>query len=160
MGWILCPKFESTDAERVRDLMVFPELRWIDRFYLVPPLLFNAALWWLFGPAVFVWAGLVGTVMSWHLLFTANSVCHLYGWRRFDTGEGSRNNPILGVLLLGEGWHNNHHRLASAARQGFYWWEIDLSYYLLRLLQALRIVWEVREVPAHVLDEGRKLLRN
>jgi len=157
LGWILCAKYEATDYHRIPDFARYPELRWLNRYYVVPPLVANALLWLFWGPAVFVWGALVSTVMSWHLLFTANSVCHMYGGRRFNTKDESRNNLFCVVFLLGEGWHNNHHRFPSAARQGFYWWEIDVNYYILRLLQLCGIVWEIREVPANILEEGRTL---
>jgi len=151
MGWILCSKYKDTDWARVRDLAKFPELRWLDRYHAVPPIVAGAVLWFAAGPAVFIWAGLVATVVEWHALFTANSLCHVFGSRRFDTRDTSRNNALFGVLLLGEGWHNNHHHYPGAARQGFYWWEVDVTYYVLRALEAVGLVWDVRGVPERVL---------
>lgn len=154
MGWILCDKYKDLRHELIPDLTRYPELRWLDRFHVVPPLLVWAALWIFFGPAVFVWAGLVATVLNWHGLFTANSLCHMYGSRRYDTPDTSRNNPFFAMLLLGEGWHNNHHRYPGAARQGFFWWEIDPTYYLLKMLAAMGLIWDLQEVPKRVLAEG------
>ncbi len=151
MGWILCDKYKDVDLERVSDLARFPELRWIDRHASIPPVLALGALYFLAGPSIFIWAGLLGTVAGWHGLFIANSLCHLYGRKRFPTDDDGRNNALFGVLLLGEGWHNNHHYYPGAARQGFVWWEVDPTYYTIKLLQFLGIVWNVREVPERVM---------
>ena len=77
----------------------------------------------------------------------------MWGTRRYATTDDSRNNPLLAVLTLGEGWHNNHHHYQRSARQGFYWWEIDVTYYVLKMLEALHIVWDVEGVPRHVRDQ-------
>ena len=84
--------------------------------------------------------------------YTINSLAHVWGKRRYDTDDTSRNNWLLALLTLGEGWHNNHHRYMACARQGFFWWEIDVTYYLLRLLQRIGVVWDIREPPAHLLE--------
>jgi stearoyl-CoA desaturase (delta-9 desaturase) len=93
--------------------------------------------------------------MLYHATYTINSLAHRFGWRRFDTPDHSRNNAALALLTLGEGWHNNHHRYPGAARQGFYWWELDLSYLGLRLLQMLGLVWNLRPVPRKIIEAGR-----
>lgn len=151
MGWILCDKYKKVDLGRVPDLTCYPELRWINKYALVPPFIVLAAIYFLAGPAIFVWGGLVATLLSWHGLFIANSLCHLYGTKRFPTEDNGRNNAFFGVLLLGEGWHNNHHYYPGAARQGFVWWEFDPTYYAIKVLQFLGIVWNVREVPPRVM---------
>ena len=94
-------------------------------------------------------------MIVWHLTFTTNSVLHLWGSRRFDTNDNSRNSYVLGVINLGDGFHNNHHRYAMSARHGFYWWEFDITYYLIKFLEALRLVQDVKTPPAGVLEEGR-----
>src|SRR6185369_883569 len=87
--------------------------------------------------------------------FTVNSLCHLWGRRRYATADASRNNLVVALLTLGEGWHNNHHHYPSSAKQGFRWWEIDVSYYLIRLLACVGLVWDVRKPPrAKLLGEG------
>jgi len=91
-------------------------------------------------------------VLAWHITFCINSLAHVWGSRRYSTTDDSRNNLLLAVLTFGEGWHNNHHHYPAAARQGFYWWEIDLTYYGLKVLQALRIVWDLRDVPRAARD--------
>ncbi len=158
MGWILCRKFNATKYDKIKDFTKFPELVWLNRFHLVPPLVMGALIWWLFGAAVFVWVGLVGTVALWHGTFTINSLSHLIGRRRYATKDNSRNSLVLALITLGEGWHNNHHYYPGASRQGFYWWEIDISYYSLKLLEVFGIVWDVRGVPDRVLAKGRQRL--
>jgi stearoyl-CoA desaturase (delta-9 desaturase) len=108
------------------------------------------------GWQMLVWGFLVSTVLLFHATFTINSLGHVWGSRRFQTRDHSRNNPWLALLTLGEGWHNNHHRFAVSARQGFYWWELDISWLLLKLMSFLGIVHALNPVPAHVLEEGRK----
>jgi stearoyl-CoA desaturase (delta-9 desaturase) len=109
------------------------------------------------GTEFFLWAGLISTIALWHGTFTINSLAHIYGKRRFPTPDHSRNNLLLSLITLGEGWHNNHHYYPGAARQGFYWWEIDPVYYSLKVLERLGIVWNVRGVPERVLEKGREL---
>jgi len=74
-----------------------------------------------------------------------NSLCHLWGDRRYKNHGCSRNNWLVALITLGEGWHNNHHHCQSVARQGFFWWEIDVSYYLIRLLGLVGLVWDIRK---------------
>jgi stearoyl-CoA desaturase (Delta-9 desaturase) len=156
VGWMHCKKNSSaTDYTRIKDFSRYSELVWLDRYYVVPPLLASALIWVFAGPAVFVWAVLVGTVIQWHALFTSNTLCHLLGRRRFDTPDTSRNNAACALLLMGEGWHNNHHYYPGSARQGFYWWEVDLSYYSIKVMEKAHLVWDVREVPEDILQQGR-----
>jgi stearoyl-CoA desaturase (delta-9 desaturase) len=151
MGWILSDKYNATDLERIPDLAKYPELLLLNRFASVPPVIAGALLWFYGGTAMFVWAGLLATVVEWHCLFTANSLSHVFGWRRYDTPDNGRNNPIFALIMLGEGWHNNHHYYPGSARQGFYWWEIDIAYYGIKLLEAVGLVWDVHGVPERVL---------
>ena len=128
---------------------------WLDRHWLVPPVLLAAAVLLGFG-----WSGLVigfflSTVLVWHATFLVNSLAHVFGRRRFDTGDTSRNNWAIALLTLGEGWHNNHHHYMGAARQGFYWWEIDVTYYVLKCLSWCGLVRDLRAVPPAILADGR-----
>jgi stearoyl-CoA desaturase (delta-9 desaturase) len=157
LGWILCPKYQKTEYGKIQDFARYPELVWLNRNYLVPPLAVGALVWIVGGTAVFVWAGLVGTVFLWHGTFTINSLCHVFGRRRFATRDTSKNSLILALITSGEGWHNNHHYYPGSTRQGFYWWEIDPTYYSLKVLEWLGVVWEVRGVPERVLEKGRRL---
>jgi stearoyl-CoA desaturase (Delta-9 desaturase) len=155
VGWILSYKHKGTDLDVVRDLARYPELRFIDKYNWIGP--------WGVGLMCFLvggWSGLVvgffgSTVLLWHVTFLVNSAAHLVGRRRYDTNDTSKNNWVIALLTNGEGWHNNHHRFPAAARQGFFWWELDISYYVLRLLSVVGLARELRSPPAAVLAEGR-----
>ncbi|MBI5511351.1 MAG: acyl-CoA desaturase [Deltaproteobacteria bacterium] len=154
VGWIFNHTSE-TNWNGIRDFARFPELRLLNRFPLAPAILLAAAVtFWLGWPGLFV-GFFASTVVLWHASFTINSLAHRIGRRRFQTHDNSRNNVWLALLTMGEGWHNNHHRFVGTARQGFYWYEVDATYYLLRGLAWLGIVWELRPVPQRILDEGR-----
>ncbi|MEZ5364266.1 MAG: acyl-CoA desaturase [Bryobacterales bacterium] len=107
------------------------------------------------GGQMLVWGFFISTIAVHHGTFTINSLAHQFGSRRFETKDNSRNNWLLALITLGEGWHNNHHHYPGSTRQGFYWWEIDLTYYGLRCLEALGLVWDLRPVPARVLARNR-----
>ncbi len=159
-GWFLSRANFATRRELVPDLARFPELRLLDRFDVLVPVLLGAGLYAAGGLEFVVWGFCVSTVALWHATFTINSLAHSYGKRRYATRDESRNNVWLALLTFGEGWHNNHHHFPGAARQGFFWWEVDLSWYVLRALATLGIVWELKSVPAHVrmarLEEPRR----
>jgi stearoyl-CoA desaturase (delta-9 desaturase) len=146
----------ATRHELVADFARFPELRFLDRYDALVPALLAAALYAAGGLEYVVWGLCVSTVALWHATFTINSLAHRFGRRRYATRDDSRNNLWLALLTFGEGWHNNHHHYPGAARQGFYWWEVDLSWYGLKLLAALGLVRELRSVPVAV-REARKL---
>jgi stearoyl-CoA desaturase (delta-9 desaturase) len=154
-GWILSPAFGKTNEARIRDFTRFPELVWLDRWWMIPLVGFGVLFAVLGGWTAFVWGFCVGQVLCWHATYTINSLAHLWGSRRYKTSDDSRNNFALALLTMGEGWHNNHHHYQVSARQGFFWWEIDLTYYVLRALAAIGVVWDVHGVPEHVRSEGR-----
>jgi stearoyl-CoA desaturase (delta-9 desaturase) len=137
-----------TRTELVKSFSAYPELRFIDRFDALVPLLLLGALYALGGVQWVVWGFCVSTVLVYHATFSINSLAHRFGSRRYVTRDASRNNFWLALVTFGEGWHNNHHHYPAAARQGFYWWEIDLSWYGLKLLAAAGIVWDLKPVPA------------
>lgn len=153
VGWILSDRYSATKLDRVRDLARFPELCWLNRWYLVPPAAYFLVLWLIGGLPVVLWAGVIGTVLLWHGSFAINSLAHVLGSRRYQTPDNSRNSWVLALLTCGEGWHNNHHRYQSSANQGWFWWQIDFSYYGLKLLSWLGLVWDVRTAPSHVRNE-------
>jgi stearoyl-CoA desaturase (delta-9 desaturase) len=166
VGWFTSPANFRTEVDLVRDLARFPELVFLDRFSgLVPALLFAALYgfgalaatyrpeWATDGPQMLVW-GVISTVALYHATYTINSLAHVFGTRRFATADDSKNNWLLALLTLGEGWHNNHHRYQSSARNGFYPHEVDITWYVLRLFAALGIVSDLKPVPASVLAEG------
>lgn len=157
VGWILDPGHDQTPLEQIRDFEKYPELVWLNRNHLVPPLVLAALLLATGGLHALMWGFFVSTVLLFHGTFTINSLSHVFGSRRFRTADTSKNNLLLALITLGEGWHNNHHHYCSSANQGFYWWEVDLSYYALRGLAAVGLVWDLRKPPKRVLDAGRAL---
>jgi stearoyl-CoA desaturase (delta-9 desaturase) len=171
MGWFLSRKHFATEWEQIPDLAKFPELRWLDRFDLVVPVLFAAGLFglgaWLeraapglgtSGGQMLVWGYFISTVVLIHVTLTINSLAHKFGRRRYETPDDSRNNVWLALLTLGEGWHNNHHHFPGSARQGFYWWELDISYLTLKAMSWVGLVSDLKPVPARI-RETRRLRR-
>jgi len=150
VGWVVSDMYDGTDWDAIKDFARYPELRWLNRWHLIPPTVLGALCFMVLG-----WQGLVvgffaSTVILYHGTFSINSLAHMWGSRRYKTGDDSRNNLWLALLTGGEGWHNNHHHYMASANQGFYWWEIDYSYYVLRVLSWLRVVWDLRRPPAHL----------
>ena len=167
MGWITNARNFPTDYSRIKDFAKFPELVFLNRFDALVPLLLGATLYgvgaWLersypglgtSGGQLLIW-GFVSTVVLFHCTCFINSLAHVFGRQRFATGDTSRNSLLLALLTLGEGWHNNHHHYMHSTRQGFYWWEIDLTYYGLKALSWTGLIWNLRPVPVEVLEEGR-----
>lgn len=152
VGWIFSPKYEATDLDAIADFARNPELRWLNDHALIPPLLLAVAMWAAFGWVGLSWGFLLSTVLLWHGTFTVNSLMHMWGTRRYPTSDGSRNNWQLAFVTLGENWHNNHHFYQSSANQGFFWWEIDIGYYGIKVLHWLGLVWDVRTPPRRVRD--------
>ncbi len=152
IGWIISREHENTDVERVRDLAKYPELRFLNTFHLLPPIVMSVVLYLVGGMPALFWGACFSTVLLWHGTFTINSLTHVFGSRRYATTDESKNNLWLALITMGEGWHNNHHHYQRSTRQGFYWWEIDVTYYILRAMAALRLISDLRDVPAHVRD--------
>ena len=144
VGWFLCNEFDETQERLIPDLVRFPELRFLNRFYWLPPVALALGLLAFGGVQVLVWGFFVSTVAVYHATFSVNSLAHLFGTRRFETRDRSRNNFWIAVATLGEGWHNNHHHSPSIERQGLEWWEVDVSHYLLVLLSGIGVVWDLR----------------
>ncbi len=152
MGWILARDLEGTDHSRIRDFAKYPERVWLDRWWFLPPIAAGVLTYAIGGFFALVWGFALCQVLCWHGTFTINSLSHLWGGRRYATTDDSRNNPVLAAITLGEGWHNNHHHYQVSARQGFFWWEYDVTYYVLRALAAVGLVWDVHGVPEHVRE--------
>jgi stearoyl-CoA desaturase (Delta-9 desaturase) len=155
VGWIFDGEHGSQDLSNVKDLAAFPELRWLDRHSYVPVVGYAVVCLAIAGPAGVVWGFAVSSVVLAHVTFLINSVAHVWGTRRYETPDTSRNNALLAVLTFGEGWHNNHHHYMTSARQGFRWWEVDVSYYSLRVLAWLGIVWDLRQPPHSEAAKGK-----
>jgi stearoyl-CoA desaturase (delta-9 desaturase) len=147
VGWILSQDHEETNWPAVRDWSKYPELRWLNRNHWIPGLLLALLCFLIDGWTGVVWGFFISTVLLYHAVFAVNSLCHIFGRRRFATADESRNNFLVALLTLGEGWHNNHHHYQSSANQGFRWWEIDISYYCIRMLGWTGLVWGIRKPP-------------
>jgi stearoyl-CoA desaturase (delta-9 desaturase) len=151
VGWILSDKYNEPDYTTMKDFTRYPELRFLNRFDWIAP--------WLLGIACYLiggWPGLVvgffwSTVLLWHTTFLVNSAAHVFGRRRYETDDTSRNSLLIALATGGEGWHNNHHHYPASARQGFFWWEIDPTWYFLRVCSWVGIVHDLKRPPARVL---------
>jgi stearoyl-CoA desaturase (delta-9 desaturase) len=157
LGWIFDRQHDQADLTKVADLTRWPELMWLHRFELLP-----AAALALLSFLMAGWSGLVvgflwSTVLVYHATFCINSLAHVRGSKRYVTGDESRNNWLLAILTLGEGWHNNHHAYQCSIRQGYRWWEIDLAYYVLKAMSWLRLIWDLKTPPEHVLRNEQRL---
>jgi stearoyl-CoA desaturase (delta-9 desaturase) len=150
VGWFMNRSNFRTRSELIQDLTRYPELRWLDRFDIVPPIALAVLLYVCGGAQLLIWGFFISTVLLHHVTFTVNSLAHRFGRRRYATSDDSRNNWWIALLTFGEGWHNNHHHFPGSVRQGFYWWEIDLTYYLLRSMAACGLVWDLKPVPARI----------
>jgi stearoyl-CoA desaturase (delta-9 desaturase) len=168
MGWFMTDAGFGTNERLVRDWAKFPELKFLDRFDMLVPAVLAVACFGLgvlletvapglgtSGWQMFVWGFLISTVACYHGTYTINSLAHTWGRRRYATDDDSRNNFILAIITLGEGWHNNHHHYPAAARQGFFWWEIDPTYYGLKVMQWLGLIWDLNAVPQRALERNR-----
>src|SRR5262245_29126643 len=151
-GW-LHPYGYSYQLSAVRDLTCRRDLVWIDRHWF---------LWYLIGLAIpalagfliggtafdaligFLWGGAFRHFIVLQMSFVVNTVCHLWGTRAYDTLDRSRNNFLLGLIAFGDGWHNNHHAFPYSARHGFHWWQPDLTWYAIRLMERIGLAWAVK----------------
>lgn len=157
VGWIFDRKHDEADLSKVADLTRWPELMWLKKLELAPAIALAAFCFLIAG-----WSGLVvgflwSTVLVYHATFSINSLAHVRGSKRYVTGDDSRNNWLLAILTLGEGWHNNHHAFQSSARQGFKWWEVDAAYYVLKAMSWVGLIWDVKTPPEHVLRNEQRL---
>jgi stearoyl-CoA desaturase (delta-9 desaturase) len=157
LGWIFSRKHDKADFAKVADLTRYPELMWLHKYELVPAVVLGALCYLAAG-----WPGLVvgffwSTVLVYHATFCINSLAHVKGTKRYVTGDDSRNNWLLAIFTMGEGWHNNHHAFQSSVRQGFRWWEYDPTYYLLVVLSWIGLVWDLRKPPEQIVRNEQKL---
>lgn len=160
MGWFLSRKHFDTDFSLIPDLKKYKELVWLDRHDMFVPFLLAVSLFVLgsllsvwfpsletSGWQLLVWGYFISTVVLIHATLCINSLAHWFGKKRYATRDDSRNNFVLAIITLGEGWHNNHHYYPASARQGFFWWEVDISFYMLKLMSFFGLVWDLKSVP-------------
>ncbi len=155
IGWVLSDTYEATHSEAIKDFSKYPELTWLNRYSSVPGVLLAIGCLLAMGWQGLVWGFFISTVLLYHGTFVINSLCHMFGRVRYKTPDTSRNSMLLALITLGEGWHNNHHHYATSARMGFFWWEIDMSYYALSLLSFFGIVWDMKKPSQRVLETAR-----
>lgn len=163
MGWMFAPQPPGI-GRYVRDLHADRMIRVANRLFgvwVLLGLLIPTAIGlvvtgtWTGALLGFIWGGLVRVFLVHHVTFSINSVCHLWGRRPFKSRDHSRNNFLCGILALGEGWHNNHHAFPASARHGLRWWELDLSYFVIRVLELLGLAWKVRVPGADAIASKR-----
>lgn len=155
VGWILCRDNDRTQWELIQDFKKFPELVLLDKYPHIPSVGLALITLALGGAPALMWGFFLSTVLLWHGTFTINSLSHVYGTRRYTTTDTSRNNFWLSLLTMGEGWHNNHHTYQSSVKQGFFWYEVDFTYYILKAFSWVGIVWDLRMPPLELLESKR-----
>jgi stearoyl-CoA desaturase (delta-9 desaturase) len=157
ISWIFYRQHDATDLTKVSDFASYPELMWLHKFEVLPAVVIAGLCFLIAGLPGLVVGFLWSTVLLYHATFCINSLAHVHGRKRYVTGDDSRNNWLLALFTMGEGWHNNHHAYQSSAQQGFRWWEIDVTYYVLVALSWLGIVWDLRVPPKQVLRNEQRL---
>ncbi len=166
VGWICSNGAYPTKYELIQDFAKYKELVFLNKFDSLVPILTGSIIFFLgYGLEVYfpglgtngfqllIWGFFISSVLLFHGTVTINSLSHIWGKRRFKTNDDSRNNFVLSLITLGEGWHNNHHYYPGTVRQGFYWWELDPTYYGLRALAALGIIYDLRPVPKKIYQD-------
>ncbi|MCE9498945.1 MAG: acyl-CoA desaturase [Leptospira sp.] len=156
MLWFLKSDFNDYDPKNIKDYSKYPELVFIDKHYWLPPVSLAVFLYLAGGWLWLVYGYAIATFLLGHGTWTINSLSHVFGKQRFETGDDSRNNWFLAIITMGEGWHNNHHYYRHSANQGFYWYEFDMSFYILKLLGWTGLIWDLKKPPVHVMEEGFK----
>ncbi len=178
IGWIIGPDYADTRYDLIPQFAKYPEIRWIDKYYLIPPITLavlvtvlgavvnggSVSALFSHGLSTLFIGFFLSTAILYHGVFSVNSIMHKFGKARYETGDESKNSWWLALISLGEGWHNNHHYYQSSTRQGFFWWEYDITYYILKLFSWLGLVWDIREVPKHIKysknkDDAKRLAR-
>lgn len=155
IGWIMCRKYDQPRLDLVKDLAAYPELRFLDNYYLLPPTVLGIICYFMGGTSMLFGGFFLSTLLLYHGTFFINSLTHLWGKRRFVTNDSSRNSFLLALITCGEGWHNNHHYFPASVRQGFFWWEIDISYYILSIIKWVRLVKKFTLPTSFILQKKR-----
>lgn len=156
VGWTLSMKYNDSDLSNIKDLTKYPELVLLDRLYMIPAIVVGFVVWGLLGSSVLVVGYLLSLIFNYHCTFFINSLCHMFGNRRFKTTDDSRNSFLLALVTLGEGWHNNHHYYQQSVRQGMYWWELDVTYIILKIMSWLGLVWDFKTYPERLYKEAQE----
>jgi len=154
-GWILSSQYDETQVDLIKDFTKYPELVFLNRYPHLATFTFGALVYAFWGIPGLIWGFFLSTVLLWHGTFVINSLTHVYGTRRYTTTDTSKNNLLFAIITMGEGWHNNHHCYQSSTNQGFFWWEWDPTYYILKLFSGLGIVWDLRLPPLETLESKR-----
>jgi stearoyl-CoA desaturase (Delta-9 desaturase) len=154
MGWIMSTSHDDTDWKWIRDFAKYPELVWLNKYHVVPPIVLALVLYLAGGLSMLLCGFFLSTAILYHGTFSINSLMHVWGRRRYVTRDTSRNTLLLALVTLGEGWHNNHHYYQSSTNQGFFWWEVDITYYILKMMSWVGLVSDLRTPPKHVLESN------
>jgi stearoyl-CoA desaturase (delta-9 desaturase) len=154
VGWIMSTSHDDTDWKWIRDFAKYPELVWLNKYHVIPPVVLATILYFAGGASMLLCGFFLSTAILYHGTFSINSLMHIWGRRRYVTKDTSRNTLLLALVTLGEGWHNNHHYYQSSANQGFFWWEVDITYYILKLMSFVGLVSDLRKPPRHVLESN------
>lgn len=152
VGWIMAPDYMETDWDGIKDMARYPELRWLNKHFILPFVALCVLVQFTLGLQYLAWGCFVSTIFLWHATFCINSLAHVLGGRVYETTDTSRNNLLLALATHGEGWHNNHHYYAASVRQGFRWWQVDLSYTVLCVLELLGVVWGMKRPTPEIVD--------
>jgi stearoyl-CoA desaturase (delta-9 desaturase) len=148
MGWIFDPSTQGYNRKKIADFGKYPELRFLDKYHWIPTVVVGGLFLAIGGVNAFLYGYVLAIICLYQASYCVNSLAHVYGSRRFETTDHSRNNVWLAIITLGEGWHNNHHHCKSSCRQGYKWWEIDMTFYLLTILSWVGIVKDIRPFRA------------
>lgn len=163
-GWIFRPHAPGLQKS-INDLVASPMLRRMSSLFplwalvslLIPTVLGGLfTMTWMGALLGFLWGGLARVFLVHHVTWSINSVCHIWGGRPYRSQDESRNNVVFGVLALGEGWHNNHHAFPTSAKHGLAWWQVDVSYIVIRTMEFFGLVWKVRVPAASALAAKRR----
>ncbi len=165
VGWLFRNLGMEEGAIYGKDLYEDALLVWIDRLYLLwvaltlglPFLLgYAAGGTWQRGLEALVWGGLIRIFLYQHATFAVNSICHMFGRQDYRSRDEARNNWVVALLVFGEGWHNNHHAFPASARHGLDRLQLDVSWWVIRGLEKLHLVWNVH-VPSPEQRRRRRL---
>lgn len=155
-GWVLLKKHTELKTEFIPDLLKFPELVWLHKYQFLPIFSWTILMFIVGGWNAILWGTFISSLMNWHGTFIVNSLSHIWGSQPFESNDNSRNSFIIALLTMGEGWHNNHHAYSKSANHGFYWWQIDITFYLLKILEKIKIVKNLHIAPVDKIPKKIK----